>query len=133
MRCRECRAAEYDKHKREFFCRCTGAVVRISPRSNFVMPLLGVRDKNQNWADGDDDRRVCPATLDTLIGSRNEHLAFSILRQIEQRGELDFCLSLYTSNAANKLRYLMFTEAMRLSSLQAEQLPAIQARKSYSS
>ena len=97
------------------------------------MPLLGVRDKNQNWADGDDDRRVCPATLDTLIGSRNEHLAFSILRQIEQRGELDFCLSLYTSNAANKLRYLMFTEAMRLSSLQAEQLPAIQARKSYSS
>ncbi len=79
------------------------------------MPLLGLRDRNQTWADGDDDRACCPATLDRLIGSKQGRwLALGILHQIEKHGELDFCLSLYPQKAAGKLYALMLAERLRI-------------------
>ena len=116
MKCLECLAAQYDSQKRTWRCRCTGAGIRVSARGNFIMPLLGLRDRNQSWADGDDDRLCCPATLDRL-GGNQRRLALSVLRQIEQRGELDFCLSLYPPSASEKLRRMMFAEQLRLMGL----------------
>ena len=81
------------------------------------MPLLGLRDRQHIWADGDDDRLCCPATLDRL--SENEKmLALSILKQIERRNQLEFCLSLYSTKGAAKLQRLMFEERVRLIGLQ---------------
>lgn len=115
MKCKECPAVQYNPQKRAFFCKCTGATVRISARGCFVMPLLGLRDKNQSWTDGDDERLTCPATLDRLVGNpRGRYLALSILKQIQDNGQLDFTLSLYPAKLADKLRALMFAEGLRL-------------------
>ena len=115
MKCSECPACQFDSDKRTFTCRCTGAEVRVSRRSSFVMPLLGLRDRQQSWADGDDDRLFCPATLDRLLGNQHGRgLALSVLKQIDDKGQLAFCLSLYPASAAAKLRKLMFAESVRL-------------------
>ena len=91
----------------------------MSRRSSFVMPLLGLRDRQQSWADGDDDRLCCPATLDRLVGNpHGQRLALSVLKQIDDKGQLAFCLSLYPASAAAKLRKLMLAETVRLEVLQ---------------
>ncbi len=119
MRCRECPAAIYNPNRHEFQCRCTGTTVRISARGCWVMPLLGLRDRSQSWFDGDDDHAICPRTLNRLIGNPNgKQQALDILRQIEERGELDYCLNLYPEKVAEKLRALMLAEQLRLTRLQ---------------
>lgn len=118
MNCRDCPALQFDPHKRKPTCRCTGAQVRTTSYAS-AMPLLSLKDSEHVWADGDDNRASCPATLDReIVNAEGRALALSILRQIAEHAELEFCLSLYPDKTADKLRALMLGERIRLMNIQ---------------
>jgi hypothetical protein len=110
--CRDCDGCQHvpegtglDRH----ICSYTGAEV-------VTLVLSEVSDSADNGAARECDSavRICPRHLQPMIGSKfGQAMVRGILRQVQERGELDALLATYPAGTADRLRQVLLHGSTR--------------------